>query len=192
MKLWKNQYTVKIFIGIVVLFMVGCPNNLVDKIEEEVEVVVTPPSVVSIYPEAGAVSIPIDVDNILITFTKKIDSSSVNNSTFITKDSDGNTISGTYSVSNDTISFNPSSDLLYSATYTITAKSAILDMDGNQMSDEFSWSFTTVLTPEEIKPVLQSVLVNDGYSATNVPTVTLKITGTDSNGSSQGLRSHYR
>lgn len=103
MKHWKKQYTLKIIIGIVVLFIVGCPNSLVDTIEEEVKVVVTPPSVVSIYPEAGAVSIPVDMDNILITFTKQIDSSSVNNSTFVTKDSDGNTVSGTYSVSNDTI-----------------------------------------------------------------------------------------
>ena len=39
MKRWKNQYTLKIIIGIVVLFLVGCPNNLVDTIDEAVEII---------------------------------------------------------------------------------------------------------------------------------------------------------
>ena len=189
---WKNQYVLKILIGLFVLFMVGCPNNLVDKIEEEVEVVVTPPSIVSIYPESGSVSIPVDMDDILITFSKHIDSSSVNSSTFITTDSDGNTVSGTYSVSNDTISFNPSSNLAYNTEFTITAKSAILDVDGNPMAEEFSWTFTTEDAPAGIKPIIKYVRINGGQSATNGTIVSLEISATDILGNTQGLRTHYR
>jgi len=192
MKQWKNQYTLKILVGLFALFMVGCPNNLVDKIEEGVEVVVTPPSIVSIYPEAGAVSIPVDMDDVLITFTKQIDDASVNGSSFITKDSEGNTITGSYSVSNDTVSFNPSSNLSYNTEFTISVNSAIFDVDGNSLSTDFSWTFTTEDAPVGIKPVINYVRINGGKSATNNTIVTLDISAADISGNTQGLRAHYR
>lgn len=192
MKHWKNQYTLKILVGLFVLFMAGCPNNLVDKIDEEVAIVVTPPSIVSIYPEANAVSIPVDLDDVLISFTKQIETSSVNSSTFITKDSDGNIVSGTYSVSNDTIAFNPSSNLSYSTVYTITAKSVILDIDGNPMSNEFSWDFTTAEAPAGIKPIIQSFDIEGGNSSTNTENVDLGIFATDHNGVTTGLQFRYK
>ena len=192
MKHRKRQNALIVLAGILVMFIAGCPNSLVDTIEKEVQIVVTPPSIVSIYPESGAVSIPVDIDNILMTFTKQIDSSSVNNSSFMTKDSDGNTVSGTYSVSNDTIAFNPNSNLAYNTIYTITAKSVILDIDGNTMSNEFSWTFTTEDAPVGIKPIVQYVRINGDQSATNNTTVSLDISATDHDGNIQGLKAHYR
>ena len=192
LKHWKNQGILIILLGLIVLFMIGCPNTLIDKIKEEVAVVVTPPSILSIYPESGSISIPVDMDDILITFTKAIDSSSVNNSTFTTKDSDGNVVSGTYSVSNDTIAFNPSSSLSYNTMFTITAKSAILDVDGNPMSDEFSWTFTTEDAPAGAIPGIDAFRINYGKSATNTSELTLDISASNAIGFSGDLEFHYR
>ncbi len=137
-------------------------------------------------------SIPVDMDDVIITFTKGIDSSSVNNSTFITTDSDGVTVSGKYSVSNDTIAFNPSSNLSYNTVYTITAKSAILDIDGNPMAEEFSWTFTTEDAPAGAIPLIEYFRINSGKPATNVDTVTLDIAAKNADGVSGSMEFRYR
>ena len=54
------------------ILMVTCKNPLLTEMEEVVDVVVTPASVVSVYPENGAVDIPINVEIISISFTKAI------------------------------------------------------------------------------------------------------------------------
>ena len=174
------------------LLLRDVPNNLVDTIEEEVEIVVTPPSIVSMYPDNGDVSIPVDIDNILLSFTKNIESSSVNGSSFTVKNADNENVPGSFSVSNDTIAFNPSSALAYGTTFTVTATSGILDVDGNRLVDIFSWSFSTEAAPASIKPVIKYVRLNGGQSATNDTTVTLDISATDSDSYTAGLRFRYR
>ncbi len=172
--------------------MISCPNNLVDTIKDEVAVVITPPSIISIYPESDAQSIPVDMDDILITFTKQIDSSSVNNSTFITKAVNGNKVSGTYSISNDTVAFNPSAKLAYSTTYTVTVKSAILDIDGNPMTNEFSWEFTTEEAPPGEIPAIDYFRINYGKSATNSSNIILDISANNVVGVNSSMEFRYR
>ncbi|MDA3823555.1 MAG: Ig-like domain-containing protein, partial [Bacteroidales bacterium] len=161
-------------------------------IKEDVDLVVSPPYVSSLFPESDSVGNSISLDNILITFTKQISGSSVNSSTFVVKDSENNNISGSYSVLNDTISFNPSSNLSYNMIYTVTAKAGILDVDGNQMGNEFSWSFKTADAPSSIKPIIKYARINNGQSATKETTVSLEISATDSYGYKQNLKAHYK
>jgi len=176
------------------LFIVffGCSSPLLEVIKEEVAIVIMPPGISTLFPDADSIGNSISLDDILLTFSKQIDTSSVDGSTFIIEDSEGNIISGSYSVSNDTISFNPSSNLSYNMIYTVTAKEGILDVDGNPMGAEFSWNFKTEEAPSSIKPIVKYARINNGQSATKETTVTLEISATDSYGYTQNLKARYK
>lgn len=178
-------------VGILVLLVSSCPNSLSEVIDEEVKVVVTPPSILSVYPEVDTVGFDVE-DEILIVFSKNIDSGSINSSSFIIKDSEGTTVSGRYSVSNDTIAFTPNADLHYSTIYTVTAKKNILDIDGNELIDEYSWSFTSEEAPSSELPQITNFRIDYGRSATNTDTVTLDITATNAENVTGDMDFHYR
>jgi hypothetical protein len=161
-------------------------------IEEEVEIVTTPPSIASLYPESGASGIAINIDNIVITFNKSIDESTVSSSTITIKDESDNTISGSYDVSGETVSFNPSNNLSYDTLYTVSIKSGLKDVDENEIGSEYSWSFQTADAPSSIKPEIKYVRIDEDKSATNQITVSLDISSTDYNGDVQNLNSRYR
>ncbi len=186
----KNILISTIIIGVTALLIVGCPNNLVDVIEEEVAVVVTPPSVISIYPAANAVSISADSE-ITITFSKSIDSASVTGASFVIKDQYGSSATGHFNISNDTITFIPN-NLFYGTDYIVTATAAILDVNGNPLADEFSWSFKTQAAPAGLKPLVQLFTIDNGKSATGNSTVLLNVLASDYNGSTTGLEFRYK
>lgn len=177
-------------VGILVLMVSSCPNNLIEVIDEEVEVVVTPPSILSIYPEADTTGFDVD-DEISIVFSKEIESRSVNGSSFILQTEEGTSVSGRYTVSNDTVTFIPN-NLMYSTVYTAIVNAGILDIDENNLVEEFSWNFTTEEAPAGIKPIIQFFDIDSGRNATNSADVELGIYATDHNGSTSGLQFHYR
>jgi Domain of unknown function (DUF4082)/Bacterial Ig-like domain/Bacterial Ig domain/PA14 domain/Secretion system C-terminal sorting domain len=85
-------------------------------------------------------------------FNEALDSSTVNNNTFIIKDFNGNAIGGIVSYANNSAIFTPSIPFNYSATYTVTLKggdslNVIRDISANRLIADYNWSFTTTAPP---------------------------------------------
>jgi 6-phosphogluconolactonase (cycloisomerase 2 family) len=103
----------------------------------------TGPQVTSTIPanQAAGVSITISLS---ATFSEAIDTSTVTAGSFTVSDGTQN-IGGTLSFSNsDTVAtFTPTDVLNYAETYTATLTTAIVDLDGNAMSADYVWTFTT-------------------------------------------------
>jgi type IV pilus assembly protein PilY1 len=100
----------------------------------------TPPNVGSVSPADSDTDIPITT-NISVTFSEQMDTGSVQSAFSL---SDGsNEVSGTFSWSGDTMTFNPSNDLGYSTLYYVTVDTGAMDTAGNNMASDFNSSFTT-------------------------------------------------
>ncbi len=170
----RKKLTIKIFIISVIIILAGCPSPLLDIIQEEVQEVIAPPSVNTVFPDYFDSDIPIDTV-ISITFSKNISSSSIiNGQSIIIEDESSSTVAGTISVANNTVSFSPTQNLTAQMTYTVTVDNSILDTDGNSLTKSFSWQFTTSTPPEGL-----SILINNGALWTNSELVILTIDAQD-------------
>jgi len=164
--------------------IISCSSPLMDIVKEEVEVVTTPPQVLSIFPESGAEEIPISTNTISVTLSKSIDKGSVTSSTFYLTDSNDNKVTGVISVDNDTLSFTPNAVLSVGTVYTVTIN-GIKDTDGNTITEEYEWSFTTGIEGDVVIPVISSITINDGDTWTNDTNVEVFVDATDNFGISQ-------
>ncbi|MBI4650548.1 Ig-like domain-containing protein [Candidatus Desantisbacteria bacterium] len=108
----------------------------------------TPPQVVSTIPANNTINIAV-TDSIKATFDKNMDSTSITISAFAVTDG-GNNITGTVAYNNRTATFTPSSQLTYSKSYTATIFAVVKDRSGNEMINNYVWSFTTI--PADIIP----------------------------------------
>ncbi|MCL0056543.1 Ig-like domain-containing protein [Dehalococcoidia bacterium] len=118
---------------------------------------VTPPTVVSTSPEAGARHVPVDV-KISVTFSEDMDAATINTATF-TLMADGTRIAGrvTYDPATRTATFIPHENLAYGTVYTATITTGARDLVGNGLAQEFSWSFTTRPEPIDLAPIIEGV-----------------------------------
>jgi hypothetical protein len=98
-----------------------------------------PPTVINSSPSDNETGVAID-GSLFIEFSENMDINSINDSTFLLKDSSGNPISGTIS-GGDT--FKPFANLELNETYTATITTAVTDLAGNPLAQPFSWNFTT-------------------------------------------------
>ena len=95
------------------------------------------PTVSSTSPLNGAT---IDVNSISATFSEVVDINTLNTRTFTVADNSSNAVSGTLSSSdNTTVIFTPSGST--KGAYTATISNAVKDLNGNAMSQNYSWSF---------------------------------------------------
>jgi len=97
------------------------------------------PEIVYVRPEDGTVD---SVYNILIfvAFSEIIDTSTISSLTFEINPP----LSGCFSFpSNYSFNFIPSEEFLTDTMYTITAKNSITDICGNELGEDYTWSFTT-------------------------------------------------
>jgi len=107
------------------------------------------PVIVSTSPSDSEIGVFVNT-TISATFSKAMDASSINTSTFIVKDEDGNIISGSVNYDEDTMTakFTPSSPFEYGLTYTVTivgGEDGVKDITGTPMEEDYSWSFTTFI-----------------------------------------------
>ncbi|MCL4547091.1 MAG: Ig-like domain-containing protein [Bacteroidetes bacterium] len=106
-------------------------------------VVVTPPTVSSTDPANAAIGVALN-KQIKATFSKTMDASTITTSTFTLMQ--GTTpISGFVSYSGTTATFAPSNNLAPSTTYTATITTGAKDLAGISMTNNYVWSFTTVV-----------------------------------------------
>lgn len=94
-----------------------------------------PPAILSTTPGNGAT---FSNDNpVVVTFSKEMDASTINSSTFKI---DG--VKGTITYSGKTASFMPTDDLAPHGRYTATLTKEVKDTAGNRLASDYIWSFT--------------------------------------------------
>jgi Big-like domain-containing protein/calcineurin-like phosphoesterase family protein len=118
----------------------------------------TPPTVTNVAPGNGGSNVPIGT-KVEATFSKAMDASTINGSTFTLTKPDGadadtnpDAVSGTvaYDSTSKKATLTPSAYLDYSTTYTATVKggaNAVKDAAGNPLSADEVWTFTTQAFP---------------------------------------------
>ncbi|MBE7444313.1 MAG: Ig-like domain-containing protein [Planctomycetia bacterium] len=107
------------------------------------------PVVTATSPADGAVGVAVNT-TINATFSESIDASTISDYTFtIRKIPDLFKVTGTVTYDDTTkkATFTPSENLNYLTKYTATVTKDVKDLAGNPITDEYSWSFTTVPEP---------------------------------------------
>lgn len=122
----------------------------------------TPPTITSTSPADDAVNVPADVV-ISVSFSEPIASTTIESSTFIVD----NGVSGNFSFSGTTATLTPSGWLAYAATYTVTITTGVTDTAGNNLANNYTWSFSTEADPATIPPVVVST--NPAQGAVDTP-----------------------
>ena len=115
-----------------------------------------PPQVVSTEPADGATDV-IPTVQIQVVFSEKV---KVPHSAFSLKDENGASVSGSRSVSGSTFTFIPQNPLAFNTTYTATITTAVTDLAGNHLAQNYSFSFT--VKPDDIAPQLVETHPADG------------------------------
>lgn len=94
----------------------------------------TPPTVTGTSP---VLAVAVD-SSISATFSKAMDPSTINSTTFTIT-----SITGTVTYAGTTASFKPSASLAANTAYTAAITTAVKDLSGNALQTNFVWSFTT-------------------------------------------------
>ena len=98
----------------------------------------TAPTVTSTSPDNNATGVAVTA-TISATFDEPIDPASVDG--FVTDGVDN--VAGTLSVVGSTATFTPDAPLADNTVYTATLTTAVMDLAGNSLADDYIWSFTT-------------------------------------------------
>ena len=175
-----------VFGATILLLLAGCPNPLLNTIEEIIEEVVTPPIVSAQFPGIDATDVPPNLEEITVSFDKQIREDTGTANTFrVVEKGNGTVIAGTVTVNNDTVTFKLSESLRYDTTYVAIATTNILDEDGNPLSEEVRWEFTTGRAPDTTAPVGISLTISGSAAWTTSDTVELEIEAEDDFGVAQ-------
>ena len=102
------------------------------------------PTVDAIVPFDTATDIPVN-QTLSATFNREMNPSTISPTTFTLIGPGGSPVTGTVTFDEVTriATFVPAAPLVTIAVYTATLASAVADLDGNPLSNDFSWSFTT-------------------------------------------------
>ena len=108
----------------------------------------TAPAVTSTTPANGATMVAPNA-GINATFSKAMDPATLNPATFMLVGPGPTSIAGkiTYDVTNRIATFTPTIALATSSLFTATVTTGALDLEGNALAANVSWSFTTGSTP---------------------------------------------
>jgi uncharacterized protein YjdB len=107
----------------------------------------TPPTVSAVVPFAGATNVAPGAAAV-VGFSEAMNPATITTSTITLRDSSNNVVPSavSYSSSTDTAQLTPTSSLAAASTYTVTVKggsSGVADAAGNNLSTDYSWTFTT-------------------------------------------------
>jgi len=117
----------------------------------------TPPTIINKSPTG--IDIPVNT-KIIVTFSELMDTSSVESAFSLTP-----SVTGTYSWSQETLTFTPKSNLNYDTQYKVTIDTTARDLENEFIESKFSWQFTT---EEAIAPTPPTVIYKSP-TGTNVP-----------------------
>lgn len=109
-----------------------------------------PPTVISTYPENNAIGVPTST-SVLTTFSEAMDVSTINTSTVTLIGPSGEIPAFvSYDAPSKTVSLAPETSLAENTVYTgrvLGGSSGVKDISGNAMAGDYSWVFTTMVTP---------------------------------------------
>jgi Bacterial Ig-like domain len=128
---------------------------------------ITAPSVVSTSPDNNASPVAVN-SAVVATFSEPVDPASVNGASFTLVN--GGAVAGTISVTDNTVTFTPSADLAALTVYTATLSTAVTDLAGVPLDNNYVWTFTTGTGTDVTPPTVLSTSPADG--ATGVLTTT--------------------
>jgi hypothetical protein len=100
------------------------------------------PTVISTDPANNANSVAVN-KTITATFSTPMDATTINVLSYILTQG-GNQVFGTVTYTGSTASFNPSSNLINGTLYTASITTAAKDVAGNSLTNNYTWTFTTV------------------------------------------------
>jgi Bacterial Ig-like domain len=123
-------------IAAISFFVAGCGSD--DPVEPEDT---TSPTVVSITPMAGAMSVSVN-SAITVMFSEDVTVASVNSATFYIVGVSG-PVTGTFVVNGKTATCTPTAPLAVSTAYTVTLTNGITDKAGNELVAPYVSLFTT-------------------------------------------------
>ena len=116
----------------------------------------TAPTVSSTVPSNAATGVAIG-GNIAVTFSEAMNPLTVTTATFTLKQ--GTTVvSGAVTCVGTTATFNPTSNLAASTTYTAAVTTGVKDLAGNALASDYVWSFTTGTTADTTAPTVSSTI----------------------------------
>ena len=101
---------------------------------------ITPPTVSSTNPTNDATGVPV-TSPISAIFSEAMDALTITTDTFTLSGGVIGTV--TYNVGTKTATLTPSSNLAYGTTYIVSITTGVKDTHGNNMSSNYTWSFTT-------------------------------------------------
>lgn len=152
----------------------------------------TAPTILSTSPANAAIGVAINTA-IEASFSEPMDPATVTIAEF-TLMNGATPVSGAVTCSGTIAAFTPAVPLYYNTLYTVTITTGAKDLAGNQMSTNYSWTFTTGTAPDTTPPTVSStspannatgVTVNGAISATfseamnaaTISTVTFTVAG---------------
>lgn len=181
----KSAATTLIAILYFSITITSCKSPLLSIVMEDVAVAVTRPVVSAIFPAENSSEVPVNAQ-LSITFSKNIDETTVHGATLLIRDAAGNLVAGKYLVDGATVTFTATGGFDFGKTYTVTVATGLLDTDGNPLSEEYSWTFITSMTPDVSAPVLNAlsflsgaVILVDSNKWSGSLTLQVTIDGTD-------------
>lgn len=131
------------------------------------------PLVIDTNPDNAATNVPLN-QVITVTFNEEMDPSTINSSSFIV--TGASTIAGTLTYSGVTATFTPSVNLTPNTTYVVRITTAVKDLRGNALQEDYLFSFSTGATLQPLvlttspTPNETGVVLNKVVSATfNMP-----------------------
>ncbi|MCK4373188.1 MAG: Ig-like domain-containing protein, partial [candidate division Zixibacteria bacterium] len=117
----------------------------------------TPPQIVSVSPAEDAVEVAVDAV-IRVVFSEAIDTNKITAATFTI----GPAVAGSFHFDSDTVTFAPTAELDYSATYNVSVTTGVTDLAGNRMAANKSWSFETAGNPATTPPQVIATIPANG------------------------------
>lgn len=117
---------------------VGCPDGGIDAHAPDGE----PPVVLSATPEPGSTGVAASV-TVAVTFSEAMDPASVDEESFrLVDDRHGRAVAGTATVEGAVLRFEPAVELDLSAFYEVVIGTAVTDLSGTPLAEEWRGEFT--------------------------------------------------
>lgn len=112
----------------------------------------SPPTISSNVPPANAASVSAHT-KLIVRFNEPMNPSTITAATICLTGPDGTPVAGTVTYAGVTATFAPASDLAPGSTYTATVSTGAMDLAGNPLAGEWTWTFTTGTPVVVIAPV---------------------------------------
>jgi serine protease AprX len=120
----------------------------------------TAPTVSSFAPAAGATGVSTGA-NVTVAFSEAMDTAPTQAAFTLVRSSDSVSVSGTFTWSGATMTFDPSS-LAAGTQYTATVATSAKDLAGNSLAEATTWSFTTAAAATSVDVAPSSVSLYSG------------------------------